>query len=256
MVNSSEISWKRIGAEAIAIVASILLAFWIQAWWEGRQARIEEQAVLSELLNEFKELKENVEFSLKYNDGIRHSIRILTNAAVGPQNNLNDQEIDRLIADMYWNQSLGDWSAPVLSSIVASGDLNLISNLTLRRKLSRWPITLEGIRGVLQRDLDFYNNFQMPLLAELTSLAQINNAEDGQPGHPDYLYDGGRQIELKTEESHRDVLANRAFQNMLVQRDTYITDILEFYMRPLSESDEFDETITLLEQELSILADK
>ena len=72
----------------------------------------------------------------------------------------------------------------------------------------------------------------------------------------DVIWNGNDDLELKTEESHRDVLANRAFQNMLVQRDTYLTDILEFYMRRHSESDDLDETITLLEQELSILADK
>ena len=36
MAKSEDIPWKRLTAEAIAIVASILLAFWIDAWWEQR----------------------------------------------------------------------------------------------------------------------------------------------------------------------------------------------------------------------------
>ncbi len=41
------IPWPRILAEGVAIVLSILLAFGIQAWWEGVQEREEEQVALA-----------------------------------------------------------------------------------------------------------------------------------------------------------------------------------------------------------------
>jgi len=37
------VHWPRILAEGFAIVVSILLAFGIQAWWEGRQDRLDLQ---------------------------------------------------------------------------------------------------------------------------------------------------------------------------------------------------------------------
>ncbi|MDH3441799.1 MAG: hypothetical protein OEM63_13655 [Gammaproteobacteria bacterium] len=37
MTNSERIPWKRLTAEGAAIVVSILLAFWIDAWWEDRE---------------------------------------------------------------------------------------------------------------------------------------------------------------------------------------------------------------------------
>ena len=246
--------WLRIFAEGAAIVASILLAFWIQAWWEGRQERNDERAALTSLLREFQKLKAIHDWSVTYNLAIRDSIRELTNAAVGPENTLDDRDVDRLVADLYWNQDLSLWAAPVLSAVVFSGDLELITNSTLRQKLGEWPIRLETVRGVLQRDLKFFNDHQMPLLAETMSLAQIVNADDGAPGHPEQLYDGGRQIVLKSLESHMDVLSSRAFQNMLVQRDVWITDILFLGYAGVPEN--LDETIALLEQELASTVDE
>jgi len=46
---STRISWLRVSAEAFVIVVSILLAFGLQAWWEGRIDRQTERTVLSEL---------------------------------------------------------------------------------------------------------------------------------------------------------------------------------------------------------------
>jgi len=244
--------WLRILAEGIAIVVSILLAFGIQAWWEHRQIRIEERAALSALLGEFRELKAEHEWVRQYNLAMRDSIRTLTSAAVGPENTLDDQAIDRLLADLYWNQELAPWSAPVLSSLVSSGDLELISDPALRQQLGAWPVKLQNVQDILQRDLDFYNDRQMPLLAESVPLAQLINADDGPPGHPENLYDNGRQIELKTTESNAHLLESRAFQNMLVQRDVYITDILFISFHELPEN--LDATIALLEQELAAAA--
>jgi len=49
MIDWSQIHWKRISVESIAIVLSILLAFWIDAWWNEYQAQKEFQKVLAAL---------------------------------------------------------------------------------------------------------------------------------------------------------------------------------------------------------------
>ena len=53
MTETKTVPWKRLSIEAAAIVASILLAFAIDAWWEERALRIEEQQVLQGLREEF-----------------------------------------------------------------------------------------------------------------------------------------------------------------------------------------------------------
>ena len=63
MKESQEIPWKRIFVEATAIVASILLAFAIDAWWQNRTDRFVEaqylQAMRADLLRSLELLDEN-----------------------------------------------------------------------------------------------------------------------------------------------------------------------------------------------------
>ena len=54
MANRLNISWPRILAEGTAIVVSILLAFWIQAWWEGLQQENRELELIAQLDEEIQ----------------------------------------------------------------------------------------------------------------------------------------------------------------------------------------------------------
>jgi hypothetical protein len=65
MTDKQKISWKRLAIEAAAIVASILLAFAIDAWWEESQHRKHLQTVMTGLEAAFSEnvtlIDENIE---------------------------------------------------------------------------------------------------------------------------------------------------------------------------------------------------
>jgi hypothetical protein len=43
LIEPQKIQWKRLSVEAVAIVASILFAFAIDAWWDDRQKAGDEQ---------------------------------------------------------------------------------------------------------------------------------------------------------------------------------------------------------------------
>ncbi len=57
MNKGTDIPWKRLSAEVAAIVGSILLAFWIDAWWDERQL---EQETAEDLAIVEYELTENI----------------------------------------------------------------------------------------------------------------------------------------------------------------------------------------------------
>ena len=218
MPNSQSIQLKRITVEGAAIVASILLAFWIDAWWEDRQDRHDELVILSSLLDEFQLIEQNLRQLDIFHTAIRDSARKLLAASVGPDQPLVDEEVDRLLADLIWFTS-PDWLlTPELSSLVSSGDLAVVSNSQLRRDLGKLPITLDGIRNLMQKDLDFYNDEFMPYLTANSFLEQILNADDYRPGFPNIVWPTDDQIELTVKVSHRDLLADREFQNMLSRR--------------------------------------
>ena len=54
-----KINWLLL--EGVLIVASILLAFWIDAWWDGRKDALEEQEILVGLEVEFADLRDRLD---------------------------------------------------------------------------------------------------------------------------------------------------------------------------------------------------
>ena len=54
MQNIRQIAWPRIFPEAAAIIVSILVAFWIDAWWEERQESEEALSLLQEVLKDLQ----------------------------------------------------------------------------------------------------------------------------------------------------------------------------------------------------------
>ena len=73
-MTTRQIPWPRILAEGAAIVVSILLAFWIQAWWDGVQESAEEGRLLVDLRGEFQENRTLLDAAIQSHE--RH----LTNA--------------------------------------------------------------------------------------------------------------------------------------------------------------------------------
>ena len=59
-MNTRTIPWGQIAVEAVAIVASVLLAFSIDAWWDNRKDLLEEQEILLGLEIEFVDLRESL----------------------------------------------------------------------------------------------------------------------------------------------------------------------------------------------------
>ena len=53
--------------EGVAIVVSILMAFWIDAWWEGRKDQHEEQELLVGLEIEIVDLRDRLDGYANFN---------------------------------------------------------------------------------------------------------------------------------------------------------------------------------------------
>jgi hypothetical protein len=65
---SSGVRWPRVAVEVVAVVASILLAFWIDAGWEARQERLGEQDALGALHVEMQRNLEAVQERVESNE--------------------------------------------------------------------------------------------------------------------------------------------------------------------------------------------
>lgn len=242
-----EIPWPRILAEGVAIVVSILLAFWIQAWWDDRQQQRHEQVILASLLTELTTTQNRLRGIDSFAGGIRDASVRLLEAAVGPDTQISDQEIDRLLGQTTWYVTL-DWLAtPELDSLVTSDDLWLISNDQLKRMLRTWPQNLNTIRGPIQSDYYFFTERYLPYLHRNSSFQQIVNSANIQPGNSGVVWPGP-QIKLRESISHRDLLSDKYFQNLLSQRVTWITEYMDFI--PPETQSELDDIVAMIRMEL------
>jgi hypothetical protein len=140
-------SWAQLTGEGAAIVISILLAFAIDAWWEERAVRIEEQQVLQGLRSEFLATRDVLTGHLSEH---LHYINVfeefLSTAGDG------DADSDGAIVDATLNVLLNPPTSDVgngtLEALLSSGRIEILSSKVLRAKLAAW----EGVMGEVLDD--------------------------------------------------------------------------------------------------------
>ena len=147
MTGPQIIPWKRTTVEALAVVASILLAFTIDAWWEERGLRIEEQQVLQGLREEFlsvhKVLSQHLSEHLK---GLQ-SLEDFLIAAEGGNVKEGTPIVDAVVLELL-SPMTSDLGSGTLAALLSSGRIEILTNRTLRAKLASW----EGVIGEVWDD--------------------------------------------------------------------------------------------------------
>ena len=136
-----EIPWNRLAVEAIVIVGSILLAFAIDAGWQTRNERIDELNALQSLLSEFEANQQVIDSSIEAHG--RHiasaeRIRGMSFGTTSIPENYREE-----IRTAFFSYRSTNYEGGTLSSILSSGEISLIQNPELRRRISAWPSILE-----------------------------------------------------------------------------------------------------------------
>ena len=242
------IPWPRIFAEGAAIVGSILLAFWIQAWWEGLQDRKDEIVILGNLLEEFREIRSNISDIQGFQGAMLASAYRLAELAEHPAVDVSDREIDQLLSDQTWLSSPSNFSAPVLSAILERGDDKLISDRNLRSRLISLPEKFNWIREVMQEDVHFMHTSLEPYLYEHASILHLSQGDLTRPGGSGFVFPRP-PVDPRTTFSHKALLKERQFQNLMLQRAVILEDIISLARDPELPS-QMDETMALIEREL------
>jgi hypothetical protein len=137
---SKNIPWKRLFAEGIVIIISILLAFLIDAWWNDRLEDQREREQLTAMRIEFAEsllalgsLRESVKH---HASNIDQFISLLKTSEDKPVS----ISADLIGSSIMWRTS--DVSTSALDSLIASGGLNHLDNQLLKANLAKLPASL------------------------------------------------------------------------------------------------------------------
>jgi hypothetical protein len=112
-----------------------LLAFGIQAWWEGRQRREAEDEILDQLAEEFVAIQDTLSAVLDEHALHREGVGALLSLA-------DSSGAGSLTAEDFYGAFLGFTSTHLetgtLDGVLASGQLSLITDAELRRMLAAW----------------------------------------------------------------------------------------------------------------------
>lgn len=193
------------------IVGSILLAFGIDAAWEGRQERVEERLALEALGAEFDESvrgltvahRIQVEFAEK--SGTLDSL--LTEGARRSTIHVIDSLLTPLVAFRTPDPATGS-----LSMLLASGRIDLIRNSELQQALAGWPSMLEDSGEDERLVRDFVQEQLIPGLVEqmdLTGMMAGRTSEGLATGRAYVLT--GREYEIRVSPTSRSLIAHRAY---------------------------------------------
>ena len=217
MANYRDIPWLRIAAESIAIVASILLAFSIDAWWESRQERDREVLLLETLLADLKEKREFLDRAIGRNEAKLRSATTLLRAATSDSADLDDQDIDQLLVDLLWYEPKVLWDSAPMNSIVLGGNDAAIQSVELVKTLSGLFVSISRIRGDAETEERFVLNALNPFISRHGNNAQLSMAyvADSELTQSEYEFP---VISIDNPSNHRNLLNSLEFQNLLANR--------------------------------------
>jgi hypothetical protein len=154
-----------VALEALLIVGSILLAFAIDAAWEGREERERERILLEALRSDLESNTEELSFGRRQHELYRAAavefLELATPGASSQEVSVPDSTLIRLVSWYTYDPALGS-----LNSAIASGQLYLIRDDRLRVALAGWVNSVEDLkelevvdRGHAQRFADIAFEF-------------------------------------------------------------------------------------------------
>jgi len=132
---------RRMVAELFAIVFGILLAFSLQASWEARSERQSERELLGVLQTELREARQQLGVQLDiyvYLERATKTVADLLEANGVGTVTVADTLLAGVIFDMSYDPPTG-----TATTLLASGQIDLLRNLELRRALAAWPAAIE-----------------------------------------------------------------------------------------------------------------
>ncbi len=153
MDTTQEIPWKRIIVEATAIVASILLAFAIDAWWESSKAAEDEIESLGLIQRDLRETQVQLDSYLEF-------VEIAIQSAFSAYRDLSgDGPYDReKIRETLFRIDRVTVRIPkaAYTDILSTGNLRVISDRGLRDSVVRFYEATERNELILKKNNDAY----------------------------------------------------------------------------------------------------
>ncbi|MFT4888178.1 MAG: hypothetical protein ACJAY7_000480 [Pseudohongiellaceae bacterium] len=136
---------SRIAIEAIAIVASILLAFAIDAWWDSRSETQKSDSQLETVYSELSSIDDYISYLLVDFERSRSAIIALLEH-IGPETELVSSDQLFELIDFSFRMPTIELEAGSITALLASGELSSISDAKLKSSLASWQARVARLR--------------------------------------------------------------------------------------------------------------
>jgi hypothetical protein len=141
---------RRMIAESVVIVASILLAFALDAWWDSVQRKREVAATLVALDAEFAEVETELERAQTRSQLVVAAADTILSLLRAGQGSVPAQRLGDLFRTPTTTPAQG-----ALAALIASGRLGMIPSQELQALLAGWPALLEDVKEDEENALRF-----------------------------------------------------------------------------------------------------
>ena len=226
MTNANNIQWKRIAAEGVAVVVSILLAFWIDTLWEDRQEARLETMYLLELQEDFELNKSRLEDQTAELGETARSMQVLQEQSVLESPNMPVSELNEDFSQIL-NMSSMYLLNRAYANMTGSGDLRIIRSRPLKNALAEYYAAANVITLVQNtHEMELVQIYEPYIIENLDYAAvAIVRGDEFSPPPP---------IE---EASILKVLATRKFRNILIQKSVITSDLINEFKTQLKLTD-------------------
>jgi hypothetical protein len=217
--------------ESIAIVASILLAFAIDAWWADRQDRAEEMEILRAIDQDVIATQQAVRTSHDRQTFVLANLRALLDGSAARASEGEESILSEHLYTLWITPSISVQMS-AYDEIRNSGRLGLIENPVLRRVLAEFDRRLADARGIYednfqhqQLKIDPYMlaNIQMSVFSE----AALRDVEGAIPF-----------VSPTASQDHRFLLDDAMFQNQVVAKYYLLAEYSESTLELLETLEE------------------
>ncbi len=158
--------------ELLIVVVGILTAFALEAWWNAQADRRREAEELRGLDAELSETRTNLVQMIEYEDGLVAAYDTILSTLEGARPAPRVPIPRRLVGALL---STGTYDPPMgrVESLIASGNIGVIRNDTLRERIAGWPATVSNAREHQTRTRDFWMNDFAPSLRQLVDMGPL-----------------------------------------------------------------------------------
>lgn len=206
-----QVPWLRIGAEAVAIIASILIAFSLDAWWDGRQVSAREHQYLVSLDQDFQANQSDLRHTIQVQDSVLESIRGLVLLAATTPPSPTAEPVKRLIARVFRDTNVGFTpNIGTYRELLNTSSLHVLTDDSLRILLSDFDVAAQRIGRLEEGAGDSWSRGVTEHLLTRLDLVRLL---------PEDMLGPDQELELRPSDiDFRNLPRDQVFSNIMVSR--------------------------------------